>query len=71
MSKEEANTLVKGKVSDLGLAKYLLIHSNLNEQTEALDTVKQEINKEKLIEFLLEYAQLKGNVSAAKIIVKR
>ncbi|MFP3022995.1 MAG: collagen-like protein [Wolbachia sp.] len=70
MSEKDANTLIKDRVSDWGLAKYLLLNSGLNKQTEALDTVKQEINKEKLIEHLLGYAELKGNIGATKTIIE-
>ncbi|WP_177429433.1 collagen-like protein [Wolbachia endosymbiont of Laodelphax striatellus] len=70
MSEKEAQTLVKDKVSNWGLAKYLLIHSDLNEQIKALEMVKKEINEEKLIQSLLDYAQLKGNASATKTIIE-
>ncbi|WP_108784365.1 collagen-like protein [Wolbachia endosymbiont of Bemisia tabaci] len=70
MSEIEAHNLIKGKVSDWALAKYLLLHSDLNKQPKALEIVKQEIDKEKLIEYLLEYAKLKGDVNAAKTIVE-
>ncbi|KLT22217.1 collagen triple helix repeat protein [Wolbachia endosymbiont of Armadillidium vulgare str. wVulC] len=70
MNKEEANTLVGDKVSEWGLAKYLLLHSGLGEQAKALHMVEQKIDKEKLAKYLLEYTQLKGNVSAAKTIVE-
>ncbi|WP_353279478.1 collagen-like protein [Wolbachia endosymbiont (group B) of Xanthorhoe designata] len=70
MSEIEANNLIKDKVSDWALAKYLLLHSDLNKQPKALEIVKQEIDKEKLIEYLLEYAKLKGDVNAAKTIVE-
>ena len=70
MSEIEANNLIKDKVSDWALAKYLLLHSDLNKQPKALEIVKQEIDKEKLVEYLLEYAKLKGDVNAAKTIVE-
>ncbi|MBA8770568.1 collagen-like protein [Wolbachia pipientis] len=70
ISNTDANTLVKNKVSDWGLAKYLLLHGGLKEQTEARDMVKQKINKEKLVEYLFEYTKLKGNADQAKTIVE-
>ncbi|WP_245970056.1 collagen-like protein [Wolbachia endosymbiont of Bemisia tabaci] len=70
MSEIEANNLIKDKVSDWALAKYLLLHSDLNKQPKALEIVKQEIDKEKLVEYLLEFAKLKGDVNAAKTIVE-
>ncbi|MFP3022091.1 MAG: hypothetical protein ACEY3K_03850 [Wolbachia sp.] len=70
MSEIEAHNLIKGKVSDWALAKYLLLHSDLNKQPKALEIVKQEIDKEKLVEYLLEYAKLKGDVNKAKTIVE-
>ncbi|MDR0773095.1 MAG: ankyrin repeat domain-containing protein [Wolbachia pipientis] len=70
MNKEDANILVKGSVSGWGLAKYLLLYGDLDKQAKALHMMEQKIDKEKLAEYLLEYAQLKGNVSTAKTIVE-
>ncbi|MFT4313825.1 MAG: collagen-like protein [Wolbachia pipientis] len=70
MSEIEVNDLIKGKVSDWALAKYLLLHSDLSKQPKALEVVKQEIDRTALAQYLLEYAKLKGDVNAAKTIVE-
>ncbi|MFL3876847.1 hypothetical protein [Wolbachia endosymbiont of Trichogramma kaykai] len=46
MSEIEAHNLIKGKVSDWALAKYLLLHSALNKQPKTLEIMKKEIEKE-------------------------
>ncbi|MDR1139679.1 MAG: hypothetical protein LBJ80_05425 [Rickettsiales bacterium] len=58
ITKEQANNLVKDKVSDWGLAKYLLLHSGLKDRDKALELTKERVDREKLIEYLLEFAEL-------------
>ncbi|MGL9717995.1 MAG: hypothetical protein ACR5K9_04845 [Wolbachia sp.] len=70
MNNEDANKLIKDKVSDWGLARYLILRSGLNQATNALPVVKERVNKEKLAEWLLEYAGLKDDVSAANTTVQ-
>ncbi|WCR53265.1 MAG: hypothetical protein PG981_000287 [Wolbachia endosymbiont of Ctenocephalides orientis wCori] len=69
VSNVNASAIIQNKVSEWGLAKYLLMHSNLNRQDTALALTKEKIPPEKLIEYLLDAAKLRNDQNKSQNVV--
>ncbi|APR98353.1 collagen-like domain-containing protein [Wolbachia endosymbiont of Folsomia candida] len=69
MDQSSADTLVRNKVSDWALAKYLLIHGGLSTKDKAFLLAEEKVSREKLSEYLLEYAGLQNNQNEASAAI--
>ncbi|MDR2547930.1 MAG: collagen-like protein [Rickettsiales bacterium] len=70
ITKEQANDLVKSKVSQWGLAKYLLLRSGLKDRDKALEVTKERVDREKLTRSLFENAGLENDPNKARTMVE-